>query len=154
MAKESAGLLVYRRKGGRLEFLLGHPGGPFWKKKDAGAWTIPKGGIQDGEEPVKAARREFKEELGIDLVGELIELNPIKQKAGKTVLAWAVEADLDLTNVRSNTFSLEWPPGSGKTAEFPEVDRVAYFDFETAKGKINPGQISLLEQVRNFQKES
>jgi predicted NUDIX family NTP pyrophosphohydrolase len=152
MAKESAGLLVYRKTRGHLEFLLAHPGGPFWKNKDAGAWTIPKGEIQAGEEPLGAAQREFKEELGIDIFGEPIALNPIKQKAGKIVHAWAIEADLDLTTVRSNSFSLEWPPRSGRTVEFPEVDRVAYFDFETAKNKINAGQMSLLEQICSLHK--
>src|SRR5205809_292776 len=130
MARESAGLLVYRRTGTGFEFLLAHPGGPFWKKKDAGAWTIPKGEIQDGEEALAAAKREFKEELGIDIEGEFVSLTPIRQKAGKLVRAWALEADLDLSSVKSNTFSMEWPPRSGRTAEFPEVDRVAYFDFE------------------------
>jgi predicted NUDIX family NTP pyrophosphohydrolase len=154
MPKESAGLLVYRKNSGRLEFLLAHPGGPFWRNKDAGAWTIPKGEIQAGEEPLMAARREFKEELGTDVLGGLIELSPIKQKAGKIVRAWAIEADLDLTTVKSNTFSLEWPPRSGRTVEFAEVDRVAYFDFETAQEKINPGQISFLEQVRSLRKDS
>ena len=152
MAKESAGLLVYRKKAGQFEFLLAHPGGPFWKNKDAGAWTIPKGEIQPGEEPLVAARREFKEELGIELDGEFTELTPITQKAGKIVRAWAVEADLDLSAVKSNSFSLEWPPRSGRTVEFPEVDKVAYFEFEIAKEKINPAQIALLEQVRSTEK--
>ena len=150
MAKESAGLLVYRKKGGQLEFLLAHPGGPFWKNKDAGAWTVPKGEVQDGEEPLMAAKREFKEELGIELTGAFVELTPIKQKAGKIVRAWAVEADLDLSDVKSNTFSMEWPPRSGRSADFPEVDKVEYFEFEMAKEKINRAQIALLEQVRRL----
>jgi predicted NUDIX family NTP pyrophosphohydrolase len=152
MAKESAGLLVYRKTGGQVEFLLAHPGGPFWKNKDAGAWTIPKGEIQAGEESLLAAKREFKEELGVDLKGEFIELTAIKQKAGKIVRAWAVEADVDLSKVKSNTFSMEWPPGSGRTVEFPEVDKVAYFEFEAAREKMNPAQIGLLEQVGRLQK--
>jgi predicted NUDIX family NTP pyrophosphohydrolase len=150
MARESAGLVVYRMRDNGLEFLLAHPGGPFWKNKDAGAWTIPKGEIQEGEEPLLAARREFKEELSIEAAGEFVQLAPIKQKAGKIVRAWALQADFDLNSVKSNTFSVEWPPRSGRTVEFPEVDKVAYFDFETAKTKINPAQIALLEQVRSI----
>ena len=153
MAKESAGLLVYRRKGEDLEFLLVHPGGPFWKNKDAGAWTIPKGEIQPGENPQHAAKREFQEELGIRVEGELVQLNPIKQKGGKLVRAWAVEADLDLSAIKSNTFSLEWPPRSGRMAEFPEVDQASYFDWKTAKSKVNEAQVALLEEVRARQSE-
>jgi predicted NUDIX family NTP pyrophosphohydrolase len=147
MARESAGLVVYRRKDNRLEFLLAHPGGPFWKNKDVGAWTIPKGEIREGEDPLAAARREFKEELGLEIGGKPIELTPIKQKVGKLVRAWAVEGDFDVNNVKSNTFSMEWPPKSAQMVEFPEVDRVEYFNLETAKIKVNPAQIDLLEQV-------
>ena len=153
MAKESAGLLVYRRKDKDVEFVLVHPGGPFWKNKDAGAWTIPKGEIQQGENPLDAARREFEEELGMKAEGNLIELIPIKQKGGKLVRAWAAEADLDLTAIKSNTFSMEWPPRSGRMTEFPEIDRAAYYDWETAKSKINEAQVALLEQVRALQNE-
>jgi len=153
MPKESAGLLVYRRREKHLEFLLVHPGGPFWKNKDAGAWTIPKGEIQEGENPLDAARREFEEELGIKAEGDLVELAPIKQKAGKLVRAWALEADLDLTAIKSNTFSLEWPPRSGRATEFPEIDQAAYFDWETAKSSINPAQVAFLEQVRTIENQ-
>jgi len=153
MARESAGLLVYRKKDGRLEFLLAHPGGPFWKNKDLGAWTIPKGEIQEGEDALGAAKREFEEELGIRIEAKLIELMPIRQKAGKVVRAWGAEADLDLDTVKSNSFSMEWPPRSGRTVEFPEVDEVAYFDFETAKAKINPAQRALLEQVQSMENQ-
>jgi predicted NUDIX family NTP pyrophosphohydrolase len=150
MAKESAGLLVYRKTPNGLEFLLAHPGGPFWKNKDAGAWTIPKGEIQEGEDALKAAKREFNEELGINMSGDFVQLTPIKQKAGKIVHAWAVEADLDLGHFKSNTFSMEWPPRSGRTAQFPEVDKVAYFNLEAATEKINPAQTALLQQVRSL----
>jgi predicted NUDIX family NTP pyrophosphohydrolase len=147
MPKTSAGLLLYRIRDGILEFLLVHPGGPFWKNKDAGAWTIPKGEIGDNEEPLAAAVREFKEELGFAPSGPFIELTPIKQQAGKLVHAWAFQAHCDPTQIKSNTFSMEWPPKSGKQAEFPEVDRAEFFNLEAAKKKINQAQISLLEEL-------
>ena len=139
---------MYRRRNGQLEFLLVHPGGPFWAKKDAGAWTIPKGELRPDEEPLDAAKREFEEELGIAPDGEFIQLTPIKQKSGKVVHAWAFEGDCDPSTIKSNTFSLEWPPKSGRMAEFPEVDRVQFFPFELAKEKINPAQVALLEEVQ------
>lgn len=148
MPKTSAGLLLYRRKNGALEFLLIHPGGPFWKNKDAGAWTIPKGELGDKEEPLAAAIREFEEELGFKPGGEFIELMPIKQKGGKTVRAWAFEGDCDPAQLKSNTFTMEWPPKSGKQAEFPEVDRAEFFTLEAAKEKINQAQIPLLEELQ------
>jgi predicted NUDIX family NTP pyrophosphohydrolase len=148
MAKESAGLLLYRwAADGRLEFLLVHPGGPFWQHKDAGAWTIPKGELEEGEEPLAAAQREAEEELGFCPVGKFIELKPIRQKAGKRVRAWGVEADWDPANLRSNTFTTAWPRRSGNTQTFPEVDRAAFFDFEEACLKINPAQIGFLEEL-------
>jgi len=147
MAKESAGLLVYRKRQGHFEFLLVHPGGPLWKNKDMGAWTIPKGEIQPGEDPLQAARREFHEELGFNLEGDFVELTPIRQKAGKLVRAWAIEADLNFANAKSNTFSLEWPPRSGKWQEFPEVDRALFYAIDPAREKINPAQVPLLEQL-------
>ena len=147
MAKRSAGILLYRRREGALEVFLAHPGGPFWARKDLGAWTIPKGEIDDGEDPLEAARREFAEEIGVRLDGEFRELDPIRQKGGKLVLAWAVEGDCDPAAVRSNLFSMEWPPKSGKLAEFPEVDRAAWFTLEEAKAKILPSQLPLLEGV-------
>jgi predicted NUDIX family NTP pyrophosphohydrolase len=149
MPKTSAGLLMYRLREGRAEFLLVHPGGPFWKNKDAGAWTIPKGEPRAGEEPLAAAKREFAEELGIEppAQGSLIELTTVRQKGGKTVQAWAFAGDFDPGTIRSNTFTLEFPPGSGKHCVFPEVDRAAFFQLEEAKLKINPAQAALLEEV-------
>jgi predicted NUDIX family NTP pyrophosphohydrolase len=148
MPKTSAGILLYRIRNGALEFLLVHPGGPFWKNKDAGAWTIPKGEIADNEDALAAAKREFEEELGFKPGGPFIELTPIKQKAGKMVHAWAFEGDCDPSQIKSNTFSTEWPPKSGKQAEFPEVDRAEFFNLEGAKTKINPAQIPLLEELQ------
>jgi predicted NUDIX family NTP pyrophosphohydrolase len=148
MPKTSAGLLLYRVRRDALEFLLVHPGGPFWKNKDAGAWTIPKGEIDDNEDPLTAAIREFEEELGFKPSGPFVELTPVKQKGGKIVHAWAFAGDCDPTQIKSNTFSMEWPPKSGKQAEFPEVDRAEFFSVEAAKTKINPGQIPLLEELQ------
>jgi predicted NUDIX family NTP pyrophosphohydrolase len=150
MAKQSAGLLIYRRCNGQLEVLLVHPGGPFWKDKDAGAWSIPKGEFVAGEEPLDVAKREFQEEIGAPINGTFKPLAPIKQRSGKTVYAWAVEADLDASQITSNTFTIEWPPGSGKLSEFPEVDRAVWFDFDTAMKKINEGQRQLLEQLQSL----
>jgi len=147
MPKESAGLLMYRRRDGELEFLLVHPGGPFWKNKDAGVWTIPKGEIDPGEDPLAAAQREFREELGFEAKGPFVELTRIQQKAGKIVHAWAFEGDCDPSQIKSNTFTLEWPPRSGRKVEFPEVDRAEFFGLEEAKRRINAAQIPLLEEL-------
>jgi len=147
MAKESAGLMMFRKRAGALEFLLVHPGGPFWKNKNAGAWTIPKGEIAPGEDALATAKREFEEELGLKAEGSFIELKPIKQKGGKVVKAWAFEGDCDPGQVKSNTFTMEWPPRSGKMTEFPEVDRAEFFNLEKAKEKINEAQIPLLEEL-------
>src|SRR3989442_764384 len=136
MPRVSAGLLMYRKCKGALEFLLVHPGGPFWKGKDAGAWTIPKGEIEEGEDPLAAAKREFEEELGFKPRGDFIELTPIKQKGGKIVQAWAFEGDCEPIHFKSNTFTMEWPPRSGRVSEFPEVDQAAFFELEEAKQKI------------------
>ncbi len=131
----SAGLLAFRRSNG-LEVLLAHPGGPFWTKKDDGAWTIPKG-LADGDtDPLSAARREFTEETGFVASGDVAPLKPVRQRSGKTVLAWAFEADFDLTRRTSNLFEMEWPPHSGRLQSFPEVDRLAWFDYPTALKKI------------------
>jgi predicted NUDIX family NTP pyrophosphohydrolase len=149
-AMRSAGILLFRRSGTEPEFLLVHPGGPFWAKKDAGAWSIPKGQIEDEEEPQACAIRELEEELGaapeLDLE-RLIELGSIKQRAGKVVEAWAAEADFDPASLASNTFAMEWPPRSGKQQEFPEVDRAEWFNLKTAREKILPAQAELLDRL-------
>ncbi|MCG6969216.1 MAG: NUDIX domain-containing protein [Gammaproteobacteria bacterium] len=147
MAKTSAGILLYRRAKYGLEVLLVHPGGPFWAQKDSGAWSIPKGEFESGEDALVAAKREFAEETGFEIEKEFIELEPVKQSAVKTVYAWAAEGDLDASAICSNTFSLQWPPKSGRYEEFPEVDRAEWFDLPTAKRKIVAGQLSLLAQL-------
>jgi len=144
---ESAGLLLYRRRAGALEVLLVHPGGPFWKNKDAGAWTIPKGEIAPGEEPTETARRELVEETGIDASGPLVALGSVRQKAGKVVHAWALERDADAEAIVSNTFTVEWPPRSGRRQEFPEVDRACWFSPDEARVRINPAQVALLDAL-------
>ena len=148
MAKTSAGVLLYRRAGKSPEVFLVHFGGPFWAKKDDGAWSIPKGEFAEGEDAVEAAKREFAEETGSPLRGRLEALKPVKQAGGKIVYAWAIEGDIDASAVRSNTFSMEWPPHSGKNQEFPEVDRASWFDLETARRKILKSQMPLLEQLQ------
>jgi predicted NUDIX family NTP pyrophosphohydrolase len=145
--KQSAGLLVYRRKAGALEIFLVHPGGPFWAKKDAGAWSIPKGEFAEDEEKLIAARREFREETGLALDGAFLELAPVKQTGGKLVFAWAIEQDLDASAIRSNTFAMEWPPKSGQTKEFPEIDWAAWFAWPLALDKILKGQRPLILQL-------
>lgn len=147
MAKVSAGLLMYRCRDGVRQVLLVHPGGPFWAKKDAGAWTIPKGEVEPGEDPLATARREFAEELGTAADGPAVAIGSVKQAGGKTVHAWTVAGDLDAAAVVSNTFEMEWPPRSGKRATFPEVDRAAWFDLDAAAAKINPAQRAFLERV-------
>jgi predicted NUDIX family NTP pyrophosphohydrolase len=144
MPKQSAGVLAYRQTAGRVEFLLVHPGGPFWRNKDEGAWSIPKGEFADGEDPLQVARREFEEETGLAIDGTFLPLGTVKQRSGKVVHAWLIEADVDASNLRSNTFSIEWPPKSGKMQEFPEVDRAEWFDIVAAARKINPAQHDLL----------
>jgi len=149
-AKRSAGVLLFRRGGGATEFLLVHPGGPFWAKRDAGAWSIPKGQIEEAEEPRACAIRELEEELGpapdFD-ADELIELGAIRQRAGKVVEAWAAEAEFDPELLDSNVFTMEWPPRSGRQAEFPEVDRAEWFGLEAAREKILPAQAELLDRL-------
>jgi predicted NUDIX family NTP pyrophosphohydrolase len=148
MPKTSAGLLMYRKNSGTVEVLLAHPGGPFWRNTDEGSWTIPKGGVEADEDLLACAVREFQEEVGTKPVGSFLPLAPIKQKSGKTVHAWAFEGDLDLATFKSNTYTMEWPPRSGKRAEFPEIDRVAFFDLQTAKRKILPAQADYLKQLQ------
>jgi predicted NUDIX family NTP pyrophosphohydrolase len=148
MPKKSAGLLLFRESSGDLEVLLVHPGGPFWKNKDEGAWSIPKGEFADGEDPLAAAHREFEEETGCRAEGEAIALRPLRQAGGKEVHAWAVRGDLDPEQIRSNTFSLKWPPKSGRTQEFPEVDRAGWFPLDLARRKMLKGQIDFLDQLQ------
>jgi len=147
MPKHSAGLLMYRRSGGALEVLLVHPGGPFWMKKDIGAWSIPKGEYEAGEEALAAAAREFQEETGLVARGPYTPLTPIRQRGGKVVQAWAFEGDCDAESLTSTTFSLEWPRGSGRRREFPEVDRAGWFNLEEARRKILPAQAALLDEL-------
>ena len=146
--KTSAGLLLFRVHGGALELLLGHMGGPYWARKDEGAWSIPKGELLDGEDPREGARREFTEELGHSPPeGSMIELGEIQQRAGKRVVAFAVEGDFDPAALEPGTFELEWPPRSGRRQAFPEIDRVAWFDLPTASSKGVRGQVGLLERL-------
>jgi predicted NUDIX family NTP pyrophosphohydrolase len=145
--KRSAGILLYKRDDDSLRVLLAHPGGPFWRNKDAGAWSIPKGEIGDDEEPLAAARREFAEETGVTLDGDFIPLGEIKQKGGKTVIAFALERDLDPSTIASNTFTIEWPPRSGRQQTFPEIDRAEWFDLDGAREKINAGQAVLIDRL-------
>jgi predicted NUDIX family NTP pyrophosphohydrolase len=141
---------MYRERGGLLEVLLVHPGGPFWAKKDLGAWSLPKGEVGPGEDGLATARREFEEETGIRPSGEIISLGRVTQKGGKTVEAWAFQGDCDPRTFRSNTFAMEWPPRSGKRREFPEVDRAEFFAIEAAKRQINPAQVALLEKLEQI----
>jgi len=138
---------MYRRNGGTLEFLLVHPGGPYWSRKDEGAWSIPKGLYEEGEDPLDAAKREFREETGCVPEGEFIALGDFKQPGGKHVLPWAVEGDFDIARFRSNLFSMEWPPRSGRIQEFPEVDRAEWFAPTQASRKILKGQLPLLNTL-------
>jgi predicted NUDIX family NTP pyrophosphohydrolase len=148
-AKQSAGVLMYARREGGLEVLLVHPGGPFWKKRDEGAWSIPKGEAEEGEDFLTAAVREFREEIGLVVEGSLVDLGWVKQKGGKIVYAWALEAGADQTiSLRSNTFEMEWPPRSRKIQPFPEIDRAEFFPLAEAETKINESQRMFLERLR------
>ncbi len=149
MKNTSAGILMFRRRPASLEVLLVHPGGPFWQGKDLGAWSIPKGLAHANEDREQAARREFFEEIGIEVTGELIPLAPQKQKAGKNIYAWAVEGDLDPTAIVSNTFEVIWPPNSGRLQRFPEVDKAGWFTPQVAIQKINPGQAGFIYELIN-----
>jgi predicted NUDIX family NTP pyrophosphohydrolase len=151
VARRSAGILLHRRGDAGLEVLLVHPGGPFWAKKDAGAWSIPKGEHDDGEDAQACALREFAEETGSAAApGELTDLGSVKQKSGKVVQAWALAGDLDPETVRSNTFEMEWPPRSGRQQTFPEVDRAAWFGLDAARAKLNPAQAAFLDRLREL----
>src|SRR5258707_8626689 len=148
MPASSAGILLYRRRGGGLEVLLVHPGGPFWARRDAGAWSIPKGEYGADEDAVAAARREFVEELGVaPPEGAVVDLGEVRQKSGKRVHAWAAAGELDPRGIVSNTFELEWPPRSGRMVEAPEIDRAEWFALAAAREKINPAQVELLDRL-------
>jgi predicted NUDIX family NTP pyrophosphohydrolase len=147
VAKKSAGILVYRNEKGTTEVFLVHPGGPFWQKKDEGAWSIPKGEFTPDEDPLSAARREFQEETGQSINGDFEKLTPAKQAGRKEVQVWAVKGNIDPTDLHSNTFSMEWPPRSGKMQRFPEVDRGAWFAFAVAEKKILKGQLEILREL-------
>jgi predicted NUDIX family NTP pyrophosphohydrolase len=148
MAKVSAGILLFRRRPPDLEVMLVHPGGPFWAKKDLGAWSIPKGLADEGEELLAAAKREFLEETGMAVDGEFLDLGAHKQPSGKTIAAWACEGDFDPALLKSNTFAIEWPPRSGRMVEFPEVDRAAWYLIHEALEKINKGQKPIVAALK------
>lgn len=145
--KKSAGILLYRLKQGDAEFFLVHPGGPFWKNKDLGAWTIPKGEFGEDEAPEEAAKREFEEETGHRITGALKPLTPVRLKSGKWVYCWAVEGDLDANNIRSNSYQQEWPPRSGRYQSFPEIDKAGWFDAAAACRKLNPAQVFFIREL-------
>jgi predicted NUDIX family NTP pyrophosphohydrolase len=145
--KQSAGILLFRIVDAQLQVFLVHPGGPFWKNKDSGAWTIPKGEFEPPELPLQAAIREFQEETGKALSGDFIELKPVKQKNGKMVLAWALEGNIDPEKITSNSFEIEWPPRSGKMASFPEIDKANWFSLPKARQAINPAQAAFLDEL-------
>jgi predicted NUDIX family NTP pyrophosphohydrolase len=155
MAKKlSAGILLYRVRNSGVQVFLAHPGGPYWAQKDVGAWSIPKGEYHEGDDPLAAAKREFLEETGSEVSGSFCALSPLSQPSGKIVSAWAVEGDIDAATVKSNTFSLEWPPRSGQTQEWPEVDRGEWFDLPTARRKLQSGQRGFLDQLEQLLKNT
>lgn len=154
MAKKSAGLLMYRRRQGVLEVFLVHPGGPFWAKKDAGSWSIPKGEYGPEKDPLEVAKREFQEETSFPASGKFTPLTPRKQPSGKVITAWAFEGDCDASAIESNTFPMEWPPHSGKQQEFPEVDRAGWFPIPAAREKILKGQVGFLDELNQILKGS
>jgi predicted NUDIX family NTP pyrophosphohydrolase len=154
MPKASAGLLMYRKRNGQLEALLVHLGGPFWKNKDRGAWFVPKGEINPGEHELVAARREFQEETGLVPAAVFLSLGSVKHKSGKTVTAWAFSGDCDPASLKSNTFEMEWPPKSGKRAQFPEIDRADFFTVERAREKMHPSEFELLTRLEQLLESS
>ena len=149
MAKQSAGLLLHRCRAGKLEVLLVHPGGPFWQNRDAGAWSIPKGEFEAGEDALAAAQREFHEETGLIASGDFAPLRSIKQRGGKTVYSWLVGCDIDVSQIKSNTFSLEWPRGSGKMKEFPEIDQARFYRFAEGARVMHPAECTFLVRLRD-----
>jgi len=150
MGKKAAGILLYRKKGLSLEVFLIHPGGPFWAKKDESSWSIPKGEFLENEDPLTAAKREFQEETGFEAEGPFVSIGYIKQSSGKTVHAWACEGDLDASAIQSNSFSLEWPPHSGKFQDFPEADRAEWFSLDMARKKILKVQMPFLKNLEHL----
>lgn len=152
MGKQSAGILLYRKLNKVLQVFLVHPGGPFWKNKDDGAWSVPKGEYEDDEDPLTAAKREFYEETGQYVDGEFTMLTAVKLKSGKMVQAWAIEGDIDHEKIKSNLFEMEWPPKSGKKQSFAEVDRGGWFTIDEAKIKVNVAQVGLIEELAGFLK--
>jgi predicted NUDIX family NTP pyrophosphohydrolase len=150
MAKLSAGILLYRLSGDEPEVMLVHPGGPLWKNKDLGAWSVPKGEFLPGQDPLKTAKREFKEETGGTVKGDFKELMPVRQAGGKLVYAFAVEGDFDVSKLKSNTFPMEWPPKSGRIQKIPEVDRAEWFDLAAARQKINAAQTAFVDQLEEL----
>jgi predicted NUDIX family NTP pyrophosphohydrolase len=149
LAKLSAGVVLFRKRPTGLQALLVHPGGPFWKKKDLGAWSIPKGEYTEPEDPLVAAKREFAEETGIQLDGDFLPLGSFKQPSGKMISAWALEGDCSVADIRSNTFTIEWPPKSGRQQEFPEIDRAQWFDLAEAQKRILRGQVAILDHLKS-----
>lgn len=147
MPKQSAGIVLYRKHESDFEVFLVHPGGPFWANKDLGAWSFPKGEYSETEDPLSVAKREFLEETGSGVDGEFKALAPVKQRGGKVVSLWAVEGDIDPETIRSNSFEMEWPPRSGKKAEFPEVDRAGWYSVTEARQKLNAGQVPALDEL-------
>ncbi len=150
MSKKSAGILMFRRKEGSLEVFLVHPGGPYWAKKDLASWSIPKGELEGEEDALSAAKREFHEETGFRVEGVFLPLTPLRQRSGKLVSAWAVEGDCDPSQMKSNHFSVEWPPHSGELKEFPEADRSSWFGLALARAKILPGQLGFLNELEQL----
>ncbi|SEN89981.1 Predicted NTP pyrophosphohydrolase, NUDIX family [Mucilaginibacter gossypiicola] len=150
MPKQSAGILLHRKSAQDLQVFLVHPGGPFFKNKDDGSWSVPKGEYEIDEDPLAAAKREFQEETGHEITGDFVALSPIKQKGGKTVQAWAVEGNINSEDIKSNTFEIEWPPRSGKKQTFDEIDRGEWFDIATAKIKINPAQAAFIDELADM----
>ena len=153
MPQKSAGILLYKVEKKILKIFLVHPGGPFWVKKDEGAWSVPKGEFEVGEDPLDAAKREFEEETGIKISGDFLELAPIKQKSGKIVYAWVVEGDVDVSKIKSNEFEMEWPPKSGKMKSFPEIDKAAWFNLNEARKKIIDAQSALILELETMLKK-